>query len=67
MVLILLLGGVMRVVMLLITIRVTLFVLISGDSFASIIEVDDSDPNVQCCGKNCKFLGNGYCGLFDYL
>ena len=29
------------------------------------IEVDDSDPNVQCCGKICRFLGNGYCGLFE--
>jgi hypothetical protein len=29
------------------------------------IEVDNSDPNVECCGKNCKPLGNGYCGLFD--
>ena len=29
------------------------------------IEVDDSDPNVQFCGKNCKLLGNGYCGLFE--
>jgi len=29
------------------------------------IEVDDSDPNVQCCGKDCKLLGNGYCGLFE--
>jgi hypothetical protein len=29
------------------------------------IEVDDSDPNVQCCGDNCIFHGKkDFCLLF---
>ena len=29
-----------------------------------IIEVDDMVPNMELCGKNCKYLTKGRCQLF---
>ena len=28
------------------------------------IEVDDAAPNIELCGKNCKYLAKGICQLF---
>ena len=29
------------------------------------IEIHDGAPTVEWCGENCKFLGNGFCQLFE--
>jgi len=29
------------------------------------IEVNDAAPTVELCGEKCRFLGKGYCSLFQ--